>query len=215
MAEWGRKESAKAWPSRSRAWAWGAVFLTGVFSVEAIWVDEATRWTEAEQLYLVDSLKSGTRGALPKMRTRYTLLEGVDGKGKSRLVLGDEIERIANVDGKPAYRLTATGIKDGVVRLEWTEALYNKHALHELLGRFIFEHKTLRDFAKRSVLWSLGFFVLLLLAAVPRDRARRMLYKHGRRLRGPELVTTAQFNEKLGKSKLMTVQLPEGGVVHQ
>jgi hypothetical protein len=134
MAEWGRKESAKAWPSRSRAWAWGAVFLTGVFSVEAIWVDEATRWTEAEQLYLVDSLKSGTRGALPKMRTRYTLLEGVDGKGKSRLVLGDEIERIANVDGKPAHRLTATKIKDGVVRLEWTEALYNKHALHELLG---------------------------------------------------------------------------------
>jgi hypothetical protein len=29
-------------------------------------------------------------------------------------------------------------------------------------------------------------------------------------LRGPELVSTAEFNEKLGKSKMMTVQLPDG-----
>ncbi len=37
-----------------------------------------------------------------------------------------------------------------------------------------------------------------------------MLYKHGRRLRGPELVTTSEFNEKLGKSNLLRVQLPDG-----
>jgi hypothetical protein len=52
---------------RSCAWAWVAVFLTGVFFVGAIWLDGATRWTEAERLYLVDYLKSGTRGAMPKM----------------------------------------------------------------------------------------------------------------------------------------------------
>ena len=30
------------------------------------------------------------------------------------------------------------------------------------------------------------------------------------RLRGPELVTTAEFNEKLGKSKRLTTHLPDG-----
>jgi hypothetical protein len=43
-----------------------------------------------------------------------------------------------------------------------------------------------------------------------RTGARRMIWKHGRRLRGPELVTTAEFNEKLGKSKLLTTHLPDG-----
>ena len=37
-----------------------------------------------------------------------------------------------------------------------------------------------------------------------------MLYKHGRRLRGPELVTTAEFNEKLGVSSVFSLRLPDG-----
>ena len=47
-----------------------------------------------------------------------------------------------------------------------------------------------------------AFFVVLLFMAVPKDRARRNVWKFGRRLRGPELVTTAEFNGKLGRKKL-------------
>ena len=39
---------------------------------------------------------------------------------------------------------------------------------------------------------------------------RRLIWKHGRRLRGPELVSTAEFNTKLGKSSMMRVHLPDG-----
>ena len=46
--------------------------------------------------------------------------------------------------------------------------------------------------------------------AVPKDRARRMVWKFGRRLRGPELVTTAEFNEKLGRRKWLTTYFPDG-----
>ena len=66
------------------------------------------------------------------------------------------------------------------------------------------------EFYQKPVYLSLAFFVLALFVAVPKDRARRMIWKHGRRLRGPELVTTAEFNEKLGKSKLLTTHLPDG-----
>jgi type IV secretory pathway TraG/TraD family ATPase VirD4 len=52
--------------------------------------------------------------------------------------------------------------------------------------------------------------VLALFVAVPKDRARRMIWKHGRRLRGPELVTTAEFNTKLGRSKGLMSYLPDG-----
>jgi len=36
------------------------------------------------------------------------------------------------------------------------------------------------------------------------------VFKHGRRLRGPDLVTTAEFNEKLGWRKWLRTYLPDG-----
>ena len=60
-----------------------------------------------------------------------------------------------------------------------------------------------------------AFFVLALFVAVPKDRARRLIWKHGRRLRGPELVTTAEFNEKLGRSKLLTIASAGRDRAHQ
>ena len=54
------------------------------------------------------------------------------------------------------------------------------------------------EFYRLPLSLAVAFFVLALFVAVPKDRARRMIWKHGRRLRGPELVTTAEFNEKLG-----------------
>ena len=59
----------------------------------------------------------------------------------------------------------------------------------------------------------MAFFVVLLFLAVTRDRARRAVWKFGRRLRGPELKTTAEFNTKLGRSKLLTTELPDGVMV--
>jgi hypothetical protein len=35
MAEWGRKEYSKAWPSRTHVWTLGAILLTVVFFVLA------------------------------------------------------------------------------------------------------------------------------------------------------------------------------------
>jgi hypothetical protein len=49
----------------------------------------------------------------------------------------------------------------------------------------------------RPALWSgLGVFVAGLLVAVPKDVARMRARRHGRRLKGPELVTVSQFNRR-------------------
>ena len=78
------------------------------------------------------------------------------------------------------------------------------------MSQAVYENHESWEFYQKPVYLSLAFFVLALFVAVPKDRARRMLCKHGRRLRGPELVTTAELNEKLGKSKLLTTHLPDG-----
>ena len=78
------------------------------------------------------------------------------------------------------------------------------------MGEAVYENVGSWQFYRLPLSLAVAFFVLTLFLAVPKDRARRMIWKHGRRLRGPELVTTAEFNEKLGKSKLLTTHLPDG-----
>ncbi len=210
MAEWGRKQYSKPWPSRAHVWTWGAFFLSCLFFVFMIWLDGATNWTAAERLYLSDYLKSGARQKLPAAKARYTLLEGITAKGEPVLVTGDEIAAVKGQDGRYGYVLTDEGTQAGLTRLQWTTAVYNDRGLHGLMGSYVYQNQTLWDFVKRPVLWSGAFFVVLLFGAVPRDRARRAVWKFGRRLRGPELTTTAEFNTKLGRSKLLTVELPDG-----
>ena len=77
-------------------------------------------------------------------------------------------------------------------------------------GQWVYGNQTLWDFAKRPTYWTAAFFVLLLFVAVPKDRARRMVWRYGRRLRGPELVTTAEFNERLGRKRWLMVYPPDG-----
>jgi type IV secretory pathway TraG/TraD family ATPase VirD4 len=210
MAEWGRKQYSKPWPSRTHVWTWGAFFLSCLFFVFAVWLDGERNWTAAERLYLSDYLKSGARSKLPAAKARYTLLLGITAKGDQLLVTGDEIEAVKGQDGRYGFVLTDEGTQAGLKRLQWTTAVYNDRGLHGLMGSYVYQNQTLWDFVKRPVLWSGAFFVVLLFGAVPRDRARRNVWKFGRRLRGPELTTTAEFNTKLGRSKLLTVELPDG-----
>jgi hypothetical protein len=210
MAEWGRKQYAKPWPSRAHVWTWGAFFLSCLFFVFMVWRDGRVNWTAAQRLYLSDYLKSGARSKLPAAKARYTLLEGITAKGDQLLVTGDEIEAVKGQDGRWGYVLTDDGIKDGLTRLQWTTGVYNDRPLHELMGNYVYQNQTLWDFVKRPTYWTAAFFAVLLFMAVPKDRARRNVWKFGRRLRGPELVTTAEFNGKLGRKNLLTTQLPDG-----
>jgi hypothetical protein len=210
MAEWGRKEYSKAWPSRRPVWTWMAFFLSLVFFAGMLTLEYEQSWTAAERLYLSDYLKSGARGkASAAAQSKYTLLEAVVGKGQ-RLVMGDEIEPVPDVDGRLGYRLTDEGVKDGIARLTWVTGVFSDRGLHRVMSQAVYENHESWEFYQKPVYLSLAFFVLALFVAVPKDRARRMLYKHGRRLRGPELVTTAELNEKLGKSKGLMTYPPDG-----
>jgi hypothetical protein len=210
MAEWGRKQYSKPWPSRTHVWTWGAFFLSCLFFVFMVWRDGRVNWTAAQRLYLSDYLKSGARSKLPAAKARYTLLEGITAKGDQLLVTGDEIEAVKGQDGRWGYVLTDEGAQAGLVRLQWTTGVFNDKPLHELMGNYVYQNQTLWDFVKRPTYWTAAFFVVLLFMAVPKDRARRNVWKFGRRLRGPELVTTAEFNGKLGRKNLLTTQLPDG-----
>ena len=91
MAEWGRKEYSKKWPSRTPVWTWTAILLSLVFFAAMLTLEYEQSWTVAERLYLSDYLKSGALGKVSATSaSKYKLLEAVIGKGQ-RLVMADEI----------------------------------------------------------------------------------------------------------------------------
>jgi hypothetical protein len=211
MAEWGRKEYAKVWPSRRPVWTLAAIFGAVLIFAGLLAVQYERSWSAAQGLYWKDYLKSGTRGQVSARSVgKYTLLEGMTAKGQGLLVRGDQIEAVTGADGQQGWRLTEAGAKLGIARLQWVTATFNDRGLHRQLGELVFADLEGWEFYQKPVYFSLAFLVLLLFAAVPKDRAGRMVWKHGRRLRGPELVTTSEFNEKLGESKTLTVRLPDG-----
>lgn len=211
MAEWGRKEYKKAWPSRRPVWGIGAFFAATLVFAGMMTIQYERSWTAANGLYWKDYLKSGARGQTSaRSVSKYTLLEGMTAKNQGLFLKGDQVETVTDPDGKQGWRLTEAGAKLGIARLQWVTGTFNDRALHRLLGSVVYADVEGWEFYRVPVWTAAAFFVLLLFVAVPRDRKRRMVWKHGRRLRGPELVTTAELNEKLGKSKLLTTTLPDG-----
>jgi hypothetical protein len=109
MAEWGRKEYSKAWPSRTPVWTWTAILLSFVFLAGMLTLEYERSWTAAERLYLSDYLKSGARGkASATAASKYTLLEAVVGKSQ-RLVMGDEVDVPAMSMGIAEYGFRVNG----------------------------------------------------------------------------------------------------------
>ncbi len=89
MAEWGRKEYRKPWPSRRPVWTLGAIFAATVVFAGLLTVQYERSWTAAQGLYWKDYLKSGARAqASARATDRYTLLEGMTAKGQGLILKG-------------------------------------------------------------------------------------------------------------------------------
>jgi hypothetical protein len=195
MGHWGRKVY-QSWPSRHPVWTLAALFGAVVFFGLAIAVQYARSWSFVERFYLPVYAKTWVHGLFPKAQTRYSLINGVTAKGQQRLALAGEVEAVANAQGRPVYVLTEEGRRRGIARLVWDEGLFNDRRLHQFLAHWVYRDQTVWDYIERPAYAALGAFVLLLFVALPRDRARWLVRKYGRRLKGPELVTTAEFNSR-------------------
>jgi hypothetical protein len=195
MGHWGRK-IYQSWPSRHPVWTLSAFFGAILFFLLALSMQYARSWSFVERFYLPVYAKTWVHGLFPKAQTQYSLINGVTAKGQQRLALTGEVEAATNAQGQPVYVLTEEGRRNGLVRLVWDAGLFNDRRLHEFLAHWIYRDQTVWDYIERPAYAAMGAFVLLLFVALPRDRARWLVRKHGRRLRGPELVTTAEFNSR-------------------
>ena len=90
----------------------------------------------------------------------------------------------------------------------WQEGSFAHGKLHTFLWRWIYREQTLTELTRPALWVTLGVVVVGLLVAVPRDIARARDRRLGRRLKGPQLVTVAQFNRRLHADGMGFVQQP-------
>jgi hypothetical protein len=147
---------------------------------------------------------------LPKSSARYALINAVYAHAKERMAIGNEVEQVTSADGMPAYVVTDLARQNGVIKLSWNEGEFNNRELHAYLRHWIYLDKTQWDLVSTAIWWGCGAFVLGLFVAIPRDQKRKQLYKHGRRLCGPELVGTIDFNKKMTRRKWFMEYPPDG-----
>jgi len=192
--KWGREDDAGEFPSDRAVWTIGA-FCVALLSVFAIVGYRYMRvWTPLQRHYLTTYVGTPVAAAF-RTDGGYTLLMVVTRKG-TRLALDNEVEPFVTEKGENTFALTEVAMKTGDLKLEWQRARYNNAQLHEFLGHWIYQDQTLTDLAKPALWGGLGALLVGLIVAIPKDAARGRIRKHGRRLKGPELVTVRAFNRR-------------------
>lgn len=150
------------------------------------------------------------------MACRYTLMSfrrarvsaGLRAGFDVRPAVGQELLRAADVrrsardDVLCGDENSATG---GIEHCKFSNAW-----MPETLGSAVYHDRTLWDYAQWPANAALLFAAPLLFVATRKDRERLEQFKRGRRLRRPELVSMAQFNQRLSKRKWLRLNPPDG-----
>jgi type IV secretory pathway TraG/TraD family ATPase VirD4 len=179
---WGREETYR-WPSDKPVWTITALALTVVAVLAAATHEYLREWTYFQQAYLGTYIGSEVR--LWSKTTPSLIAYRIEGKQKRAAVDRDLSDPAVSV-GKESQ---------AKVKLEWERGTYNNAELRHWLERAIYGGQS-PWLLLWAATWKVGTGVLVvgLALAIPRDRKRRRMRKYGRRTKGPELATAAQFN---------------------
>jgi type IV secretory pathway TraG/TraD family ATPase VirD4 len=197
---WGRASFTGKWPSRKPWWSIATIF-TAVLSVGLIgdfcraWV-----WTPLQRYYAPIYTATGDYRTGRHVQTYNVLI--LITETESRLALdNDVIER-----GEHSFSLSDQAIKSGALRLEWQRKAFERAKLYAILRHQIYRDKSLPVLSKPAWVGALVILFGALLVAIPKDVARARRLRQGRRLKGPELVTAAQFNRRNHSDGIAFVQ---------
>ena len=205
--QWGRDDAAGTWPRPKPVWTL-TLLLAAVASGAAIGAYRyTTTWTPLQRLFLSPYLRSACASALAFKSGRYHLLHVITRTG-IRLPLDEEVQPLTAATDETAFGGTDVGVQAGDLRLAWLERSYDHARLHAVLREWIYRDQTVTDLATPALWGSVTVFALGLVIAIPKDLARARARRHGRRLKGPELVTAATFNRRTRADGIGFVQTP-------
>lgn len=205
--QWGRVPGAGTWQRPKPVW-FMSVIVVAIATGVAVWCyrQEAV-WTPLQRFYLSAYARSALASSLGIRTGRYRVLAVVNRRG-SRLAIDDEVVAVLTETDETTFALSDLALAAKTGRLAWRDVSYNHAAVHEQLGEWIYAGQTLFDLTRPSIMAALAVFILGLLLAIPKDLTRARERRHGRRLKGPELVSARRFNRRTRADGVAFVQEP-------
>ena len=206
--EWGRAPEAGKWQRAVPVWFMSVILLALASGVGVWWVRQTFVWTPLQQFYLSAYARSALASSLAIPTGRYRLLLMENRRG-SRLAIDEEVVPISSPTGDMTFALSELARQAGSGRLVWRDLLVNHVRLHADLEVWIYRNHTLTDLARPSLITVCVVLIAGLLIAIPKDVRWSRSRRHGRRLKGPELVSVRQFNRRTRADGISFVQTPK------
>jgi hypothetical protein len=219
VSEWGRKQY-QGWAQEWRL-SRNVPLLAMLAFVGLFWLQSQYLWTSLQRYYFWTYVETWALPLKPA-KDYNAIYAGTsamgDGNPKKWLYASD---KDVELQGEQADGTSLATVLPGASARGWTkwwEASANAGDAQitgsDFRGVFlrpvIYRGWTQWDFVKYPAYGALALTVVLFWFTVPRDRKHNEEMKRGKRLRGPELVSTAEFNKRLGKRGWLMRYPPDG-----
>ncbi|MGC2112262.1 MAG: type IV secretion system DNA-binding domain-containing protein [Candidatus Korobacteraceae bacterium] len=199
VSMWGRTQY-RGWPTRWPVSSLGALLIAVAVGIGIFTYRNVAMWTPLQRWYWGQYLNTEifpTRASSP--RGNYRLLAKVDRHGQQRMAIDSDVVPTRQLGRQLIpFALSPQARQAGAVELVVDTVRYNSQQMQQMLSDWIYDHQSPDDLIRPAWIGALGIFVLGLVLAIPRDRARLDILEHGRRLKGPQMVTVKEFNRWSG-----------------
>ena len=200
--KWGRKETM-IWPPHSPIYTYGAVFMACVLTGLFLYCRFTFGNNPLQRFYTPIYIRSSFAGAIgAARRDNYRLLMvGARGIPARLATNGDVTDGMTpEPGGKPVpVALSQSALRHGYVLLYQEPARsYIDAPLSAYLKSAVYGGDSLFNLYEFPLFFGLLSLVIQLPFSIAKDVRRRKALRYGRRLKGPEMMTPRQFNNRVG-----------------
>ncbi len=186
----------RGWSTKWPVSSLGALVLAVVAGIGIFTYRNIEVWTPLQRWYWIQYLNTKN---FPSPSGDYQVLAKVDRHGQRKMAVDDDVTAGAP-HGRQLipFALSQQAKQAGAVELVVDTVHYSSRQMNQMLARWIFDGQSPDDLIRPAWFGAMGVFVLGFGLSIPRDRARRHMQEHGRRLKGPQMVTVKEFNQWSG-----------------
>src|SRR5208337_4541534 len=202
MTKWGRKESV-IWPPHSPIYTWGAVFMALVLTGLFLYCRFTFGNSPLQRFYTPTYIRSSVAGAIgTSRRDNYRMLMVGAPRNQPRLATNTDVMdgTTPQPGGKPIpLALSQPALQSGYTILYLgPQQNYIDASLSAYLRSTVYGSNGLFDLYTLPLLFGLLSLAIQLPFSIAKDVRRRKALRYGRRLKGPEIMTPTEFNNRVG-----------------